>query len=94
MELQRTTTFNSRPLGLSGDHEVGMGGVLMQLAYEVAAAIAEGPVRALGYGILRYGLRRRQIDWQGHAVLVMGILAWALIAALAYEVWRWMADSS
>ena len=46
-------------------------------------------VRALGYVLVKYAFYfgRRDIDWNGRAVLIAGILGWITLGVVVYKIW-------
>jgi hypothetical protein len=70
-----------------------LGDLIGEVAHRVVISILETlieiPVRALGYVIVKYVFYfgRRDVDWDGLAVAIAGILGWCALAIAVYKIW-------
>lgn len=71
---------------------MALGGVLLELVVELAAAVLEVPVRAVGYWTLKLSARRQCPAWDAREVLVVGVLVWVALLLFGYAVWRWFVE--
>ena len=68
-----------------------IGEVAHRVFIEILGSLLEIPVRALGYVIVKYVIYfgRRDVDLDGRAVLISGILGWCVLALAVYKIWFW-----
>lgn len=66
-----------------------IGEVAHRVVIEILETLIEIPVRALGYVLVKYVFYfgRRDVDWDGLAVAITGILGWCALALVVYKIW-------
>jgi len=66
-----------------------IGEVAHRVFIEMLGEFLEIAVRALGYVLVKYAFYfgRRDIDWNGRAVLIAGILGWITLGVVVYKIW-------
>ena len=69
-----------------------IGEVVHRVFIEILGEFLEIPVRALGYVIVKYVIYfgRRDVDLDGRAVLISGILGCCVLALAVYKIWFWL----
>ena len=66
-----------------------IGEIAHRVFIEILGNLLEIPLRALGYVIVKYVFYfgRRDVDWDGRAVAIAGILGWCALALAIYKIW-------